>query len=218
MGARQETKCAKCSTKELILKVALDEFALYSLEGSTTRKIAEKAGINHACINYYFGSKEEMYFEILRRAVSIFQAYYAEIFSEVDSFKKSKNKNTLEAKNLLKKLMQMHFLAIDNGNFASLHLIMRREEMYPTKGFDILYKGAYKPMNDMISTLILYASQKKISSKQAHIEAVGLLFFNASTIICRRGLLRLLKLKKFSAKNSESIRKITSDAIDKLLK
>jgi len=218
MGASEETKCAKCSTKELILKVALDEFALYSLEGSTTRKIAEKAGINHACINYYFGSKEEMYFEILRRAVTAFQEYYSEIFAEIEVLKKRETTNTLKAKELLKKLMHLHLQSLDCAHFASLHLIMHREEMYPTKGFDILYKGAHKPMNDMVSTLILYARNNKISQEQATIEAMGLLFFNSSTIICKRGMMRLLKLKKFSSKNSECILKITSDAVDKLLK
>ena len=35
--------------------------------GVTTRRVAEEAGVNHGLVHYYFGSMEELYFQVLER-------------------------------------------------------------------------------------------------------------------------------------------------------
>jgi len=44
-------------------------FAEFGLDGTSVRAIAEKADANIAAINYHFGSKENLYTEVLRYAV-----------------------------------------------------------------------------------------------------------------------------------------------------
>ncbi|UKT65999.1 TetR/AcrR family transcriptional regulator [Pedobacter mucosus] len=48
-------------TKISLLKNAEFLFANFGYEGTTIRTIAEKSGTNSAMINYYFGSKENLY-------------------------------------------------------------------------------------------------------------------------------------------------------------
>lgn len=56
--------------KDRVLRVATDLFAQYGVNGVGIRKIAEEAHINHALIIRYFGSKDRLITEILRREVA----------------------------------------------------------------------------------------------------------------------------------------------------
>ena len=54
-------------TREKILKAARSEFCAKGLAGARTAAIARRAGVNKRMLFYCFGSKEELYYEILRR-------------------------------------------------------------------------------------------------------------------------------------------------------
>ena len=43
-----------------IIEAAIDCIEQFGLKGATNRRIAEKAGVNLAAINYYFRSKENL--------------------------------------------------------------------------------------------------------------------------------------------------------------
>lgn len=68
------------STKEAILNACLEVATKEGFEGITVRKISEKARVNLALINYYFGSKEKMIDEVIRRILKGFM----ESFSIID--------------------------------------------------------------------------------------------------------------------------------------
>jgi len=57
-------------TRERILKAALGEFAANGLAGARCENIARHARVNKRMLFYCFGSKEELYREILRRKFS----------------------------------------------------------------------------------------------------------------------------------------------------
>ena len=57
-------------TRERILKAALAEFAANGLAGARCEDIARRARVNKRMLFYCFGSKEELYREILRRKFS----------------------------------------------------------------------------------------------------------------------------------------------------
>jgi AcrR family transcriptional regulator len=52
--------------KEMILLIAEEVFAQYSFAGGTIRLITKRSGVSLAMINYYFGSKENLYLEIFK--------------------------------------------------------------------------------------------------------------------------------------------------------
>lgn len=49
------------STKERIREVALDVFAERGFEGTSTREICSRAGVNGAALNYHWRSKEQLW-------------------------------------------------------------------------------------------------------------------------------------------------------------
>ncbi|MCB9072923.1 MAG: TetR/AcrR family transcriptional regulator [Bdellovibrionaceae bacterium] len=56
---------AKIETKDHILNVATYLFSTYGFEGTSVRQLAERAGVNIAAINYYFGSKHNLYWAVV---------------------------------------------------------------------------------------------------------------------------------------------------------
>ena len=57
-------------TKEKILVAAKAEFADKGIAGARVDTIAAQAGVNKQMIYYYFGSKEDLYYEVLRQRLS----------------------------------------------------------------------------------------------------------------------------------------------------
>ena len=60
----------KTDKKNRILVAAEKLFAEFGFEGTSTRQIAKESGANMAMINYYFGSKEGVFLEIIEARIS----------------------------------------------------------------------------------------------------------------------------------------------------
>ncbi|HEX7304275.1 TetR/AcrR family transcriptional regulator [Lentzea sp.] len=61
----------KEATKSKLLDAALAEFAAHGIAGARVDRIAAKAGCNKAMIYAYFGSKEELFDEVLKIQISL---------------------------------------------------------------------------------------------------------------------------------------------------
>jgi AcrR family transcriptional regulator len=61
-------------SREKILRAAEKIFAEKGLAGASVRAITRAAGVNHALIGYYFGSKVALYQEVLERASKLLSA------------------------------------------------------------------------------------------------------------------------------------------------
>lgn len=62
-----------------IIETALHLFAEKGFEGASVRDIAEKAGVNVAMVNYYFGSKDKLFEKIVEYKTSITKGSLDEI-------------------------------------------------------------------------------------------------------------------------------------------
>jgi len=67
-------KTEKIDKKQAILEAAEKLFCELGYEGTSTRQIAKEAGANMAMINYYFGSKEGVFVEIMTERIAGFKA------------------------------------------------------------------------------------------------------------------------------------------------
>ena len=62
---------AKSNTEEAILKAAEDEFMANGFAGAKTVAIAERAGVTHAMLHYYFRSKRNLYEKVLNEKMEL---------------------------------------------------------------------------------------------------------------------------------------------------
>ncbi|VTT99456.1 family transcriptional regulator : Transcriptional regulator, TetR family protein OS=Blastopirellula marina DSM 3645 GN=DSM3645_08161 PE=4 SV=1: TetR_N: DUF1956 [Gemmataceae bacterium] len=56
------------NARERLLAAAQEAFAEHGFKGATVRDICRTAGANIAAVNYYFGDKENLYIEAVKRA------------------------------------------------------------------------------------------------------------------------------------------------------
>jgi AcrR family transcriptional regulator len=65
-----ETEESQAATKAAVFNAAERLFALHGFQNVSVRDITAEAGVNLASVNYHFGSKDALLFEIFRRRTS----------------------------------------------------------------------------------------------------------------------------------------------------
>ena len=202
------------STKRAILRAALEEFALKSVSGARAREISAKAGVNHAAINYHFGGKNEMYEEILRAAVDSFRAEISEFLAEADAFLKSPVRDKSAAIEIIKKAFLRKRLSSEN--FMRLMLLLKREEIFPSRSFDITFEGSFKPSMEALVSLILVLKEGA-SRQSAIMTAFTLIGLNDSVCSCRTAYLRLSGKSEIDESDIAMFGGIVSEQIERIL-
>ncbi|GAB6166237.1 CerR family C-terminal domain-containing protein [Thermostilla marina] len=72
----------EADTKTRIIEAAGPIFAEKGFEGATAREICDAAGVNVAAVNYYFGSKENLYAEVVRSAMPVLAEDFTTVASD----------------------------------------------------------------------------------------------------------------------------------------
>lgn len=62
--------CERTEARQGILQAAAELFGRHGFEGASLREIVRQAGVNLSAVNYYFGTKEQLYQEVLRQVVA----------------------------------------------------------------------------------------------------------------------------------------------------
>lgn len=65
--------------EQLILKAAESEFLSKGFDGARTTSIAEKAGVTHALLHYYFRTKKQLFERILEDKISLLSSSIEEV-------------------------------------------------------------------------------------------------------------------------------------------
>lgn len=68
MAAERGKRLTGADRREQVLKIAAEEFAEHGLHGVSAEVIARKADITHAYVFRLFGTKKQLFLEVVRRA------------------------------------------------------------------------------------------------------------------------------------------------------
>ena len=71
-------------TEKIILQAAEEEFLLKGFAGARTTEIAQKAGVNHAMLHYYFNTKEQLFEQVMTDKITLFRDSVASVFEQSD--------------------------------------------------------------------------------------------------------------------------------------
>lgn len=80
-----ETEEAQAATKAAVFNAAERLFALHGFQNVSVRDITADAGVNLASVNYHFGSKDALLFEIFRRRTSELNRERARMLHEANA-------------------------------------------------------------------------------------------------------------------------------------
>jgi AcrR family transcriptional regulator len=80
-----ETEEGHAATKAAVFNAAERLFALHGFQNVSVRDITAEAGVNLASVNYHFGSKDALLFEIFRRRTSELNRERARMLHEANA-------------------------------------------------------------------------------------------------------------------------------------
>lgn len=132
-------------TRRRILETALEAFAADGYDGTSTRRLAERAGVNLPAIQYYFGSKEGLYRAVIEHVIQHIDERLAPVADRVDKALKGRD---LSRKDLLAFLHEMldAFAALVMGGeqLESRRLFFARAELERTAVLDLLHEAGMR--------------------------------------------------------------------------
>ncbi|GAB4129999.1 MAG: CerR family C-terminal domain-containing protein [Thermogutta sp.] len=121
-------------TRGRLLLAAGELFAERGFDGASAREICDRAGVNVAAINYYFGGKEALYVEAVKAAAPIFRA--EAVFERQPSDPGQSDPGQLLADYI--RLMLEHMIGQDTPSWK-IKLIMR-EMLDPTPACEAFFR------------------------------------------------------------------------------
>jgi AcrR family transcriptional regulator len=134
------------NTRERILQIACEVFALKGFRNTTVRDICKRAQVNIAAINYYFSSKEKLYEEVCK--------YVCGLSSEDADprFKLDQSKRPEEQLHLFIRALLINILGKDQTN--RMDMIMGREIIEPTNALSIVIKDMIRPRFQQLYSIV----------------------------------------------------------------
>jgi TetR/AcrR family transcriptional regulator len=168
-------------TRELILRAALRAFAEKGFDAASTRDIAQRAGVNHGLIPYYFGGKENLW----RDAVDL---AFGELRTGLDRLLDDPDLGNDRARTAQLIHVYVRFVA----SHPEFVLLMHEEGKRKGPRMRWLVDRHVKPMFDALQTLIQNAQAKGFLPKgidPVHFHyilagSVGIIFHQAEE--CKR--------------------------------
>ncbi len=156
------------ASKAAILETAYRLFGERSLEDVSIRELAKEANVNISSIHYYYGSKEELYLAVVSNITEIMAQKAGEFTSAFTEAQKEDVASDAFYIDWIKHLLEMMARAmlgrLRKNNY--LHRILIREQMTPSRGFELLYQQGLEPVLSILDDLIARISQQEVNASQ----------------------------------------------------
>ena len=131
--------------KSKLLEAAGPVFAEKGYDGATVRDICERAGLNVASVNYYFGDKERLYIETVKQAAHRREQSAPFPSWPVDVDPASKLRGFVAT-------MLTRMLKVDTAGWQ--RELMMREMLRPTKACEELVRDYIRPDFQVVKSII----------------------------------------------------------------
>lgn len=166
----------KTNAKDRLVETALKLFAMQGFEGTSTRELANNAKVNISAITYYFGSKESLYQATLEYIANVIRNGLIEDLKNIIPLAQNNNLNFEESRKYLLKILKNLTLYICGDKVPSYMVsLMIREQLYPTRFFNTIYKSIISPMHETFTNLFARATNQNPKDNNVILEAHSLI-------------------------------------------
>ena len=139
-------------TRERLLVAAAEVFAARGYRGATMREIAERAEANLASAHYHFGSKENLYLEILRRQFDAIERRLGGARLRPPDAKEGAAQREGLERVLAARVRALLELLLDSSNRHGL--LMQRELSDPSDALRLIVKRFVDPLRRDMDRLV----------------------------------------------------------------
>lgn len=140
-------------TKRRLIAAASELFAERGFRATTAREIAERAGVNLAAANYHYGSKKELYLEVLRAQFSEIRA----LLERRGGTRPPAEIARMPREEVVELLRTRMKLILDNliGPPPGIHgALMQREMADPSQALPVIVKEFIRPMSEEMGRIV----------------------------------------------------------------
>jgi TetR/AcrR family transcriptional regulator, regulator of cefoperazone and chloramphenicol sensitivity len=196
-------------TKKRLIEAGVELFGRYSFDGVSTRNLADRAKVNLASIQYYFGSKEGLYLAVARHIVERVRSWISPQISETNRILTDENPDKETCFRLLCKFLDRIVTHVLGEPESRRWMgICMREQVEPTGAFDILYDGIMEPIHHCLCRLtarMLDLPEHDTETKvRSYAVASPVLMFHIS----RAEIVRTLNWNDYGTDEIEAIRQV----------
>jgi AcrR family transcriptional regulator len=135
-----------------LIRAGVQVFGDNSLASATTREIAQLAGQNISAIAYYFGNKEGLYFAVAHHICDILVERLGPLLDEIEAQLSQGNHEPEVCLHMFGRLIGASLST--HQEMLTVTSIVVKEQMHPTKAFDILYAGCLERLHQVGARLI----------------------------------------------------------------
>lgn len=184
-------------TKESLIVAAIPVFGRDGFHATSTRALAEAAGVNQALIGYHFGNKDGLYLAIFEHIARQIKHRIGPVADEIE---KQMGEPVGEARlaedaerylELLFRLTDAMVSLMAQDASAPWAQLILREQQAPTAAFGVLYDGFMGRMLDLFTKLVERIVSKN-SRGNARLMVVTILGQILAIRAARAGILRHL--------------------------
>src|SRR5471032_3300004 len=180
-------------TRRRILETALEVFAAEGYEGTSTRVLAERAGVNLPAIQYYFGSKEGLYRAVIEHIVQHNEAHMAPLAGRVSEALADPEAKPAELLDLLCQMLESFVALISGGEQnESRRMLFARAEIENTAGLDLLHKNGMRQIFEPCLALVARLTGQAVEDQTAMLRTLALM--GQVTIFCNSCVRQTLRL------------------------
>jgi AcrR family transcriptional regulator len=201
-----------------LLNSAIRIFGEKGPEGATVREIARAAGQNVAAIAYYYGSKKQLYHEVIESLVRELKSRLSDVTQQIEQLARQQNASPAEAMRLLKLFLGAVYLRLLSQKEA-VHIarLIVREQLGPTPAFAILYDKGFRQLHEALCFLVGVILGQDPRGRETILRThmlMGQVYFFAMS---REAILRRMGWTTLEGKNAELVVRILEENLETIL-
>ena len=172
-------------TREKVLNEADRLFAQKGFKAVSVREITGAAGVHLSAVNYYFGSKENLYQEVFRSRVLPKARYFGEILDGLGA-------REIDLRDLVRTLVSTfaRYALEQRATMIRHGPLFFREMAAPSQSFELLVEEVVKPIHHRIADLLARSLKREVERERLLFYSMSLMamvhhFVHAQTIVQR---------------------------------
>ena len=204
--------------KQRLIEAGLEIFGAYNLEGATTRQLAERAGVNQAAIPYYFGGKEGLYLAVIQYMLQHKGSQVLPVAEQIRRKMSGRRLTPEEALALIRTLFStiVSVLLQDQATTTWARIIVR-EQMQPTKAFDIVYERLIRHVHEALTVLLAIILKRKATDPVVILRAHTLVGQVMIFLSGRETIRRRMNWERYTATEIRQIQQAIDEQLDLLI-
>lgn len=210
LSAAEEEVFCKLEARKRLLAAAEELFAERGFASVSVRDLAERAKVNIAAVNYYFGGKENLYLETMRYSFRNTRRALPKLEALLTAAQEAGTKEAARQaiQQYINEIMHIIFISRETTYHAAL---MGHEMSSPTEALDVLVEEFISPVFNVLLSLVEQYRPDLATAKEANLAAMSII---GQCLNYSLALPLTLKLLKRSHLTAPFIKKLANQIAD----